>query len=276
MTIRTFKLISFLFILLTGQLSYGQSETDTALLLKEFNKVMSFTIQPYVYYKSITKLDADPVIQSQDTIHMSGVFYKNLNDLYFGNGLETIYLQDSLMIQINNKRKSIWISKVDVSTKDNMNVLPISNKAFQEIFKKNYAIKKLMVNDSTGRLNFQTIKTPGALNNITSNIDLEFSEKTILPSLMKMQIIMSEVAGDDLLTALKNESVDVKPLIQTIDGVNYFIRKQQATIIFETIDNTKEKAMQMPSWKTVLSFNSQAMDYTGIGKYADYEITKTF
>jgi len=54
----------YLFVLLIalGQKAYSQRSSDTAALVKEFTKVMAFTVQPYLYYTTVTKMDTRPLM----------------------------------------------------------------------------------------------------------------------------------------------------------------------------------------------------------------------
>jgi len=105
---------SFLILLLVFcQPCFCQEKTDTAAMIKEFKKVMEFTRQPFVYVTTTTTVQSQPVLDAQDTLRTQGVFYKNETDLYYSTGQEEMYLQDSLLVQVNHDRKTIWISRND-------------------------------------------------------------------------------------------------------------------------------------------------------------------
>jgi hypothetical protein len=46
--------------------------------------------------------------------------------------------------------------------------------------------------------------------------------------------------------------------------------------VFLGIDTTREKAMQMPSWKDKLTYDPAGGEIIGKGIYKEYEVTKTF
>lgn len=256
-----------------GHFSFGQSSTDTAALVKEFNKVMSFAVQPYLYYKTVMKMESAPVLQSEDTVSNIGTFYKNQNELYYNNGQEEMFLEDSLLVQINNERKTIWISKVDVSSKEKMDVLPLSNKHLQELFRKKYSITKRVTEDGNCNLTFEARQNTHESADINSRISLEYNQQTLLPKTMGLEIQIQQAVDDEILSALKNEGRDVNAVLQTINGVKYVVRKQLVSVQFENIDTSKEKAQQIPSWRDRLDFTT---DFAGKGIYKDYELTKTF
>jgi hypothetical protein len=258
------------------QAGYAQSNKDTTAMVKEFNKVMSFALQPYLYYTTLTRMDALPVLEQRDTASIYGVFYKNETNLYYKNGQDEIYLQDSLLVQINDDQKTIWIRKVDMSTRDNLNVSPLGNKKIQDLFRKGYTIDKSIVDDRRMRMDFMTKQPVSTGAGITTQIGLEYQRDSYQPLLMDMNIKMQEPASDELLAALKTEGIDDARLVQTIDGTKYVIRKQQVSISFSAIDTSREKAMQMPDWKTKLQYNESNGEFAGKGAYSEYERTKTF
>lgn len=265
-----------LMLLAAGKTGYCQAVTDTAALINEFNKVMSFTVQPYLYYTTVTKLGANPVMNQEDTMNLMGVFYKNQTDLYYSNGQEETYLQDSLYIQINSERKTIWISKVDMDSKDKLNVLPLSNADLQEVFHRNFSVVKTTAANNISRLSFETKQKTSGQSIMSTVIGIEYTSNDHVPKRMDMETSMQEPAAPELQAALKEENINIAPLMQMIDGIQYLVRKQHVIIEFDNIDNTKAKAMQLPSWKEKLDFNKVTAEYTGKGIYSDYEVTRTF
>ncbi len=270
------KIFMTLLLLTAGKTAYCQAVTDTGALIKEFNKVMSFTVQPYLYYTTVTRLSASPVMNAEDTMRLQGVFYKNGNDLYYSNGQEETYLQDSLYIQINSERKTIWISKVDMDSKDKLNVLPLSNTGLQEIFRRNFSVVKTIAANNISRLSFETKQKTSGRSIISTVIGIEYTSNDHIPKRMDMETSIQETAAPELQAALKEENINIAPLMQTIDGIQYLVRKQQVIIEFDNIDNARVKAMQLPSWKDKLQLNAITAEYNGKGIYKDYEVTKTF
>jgi hypothetical protein len=255
---------------------YSQSKADTVELIKDFSKVMSFAAKPYLYCTMITKMTAEPILDQQDTVTTKGVMYKNGTDFYFNNGLEETYLQDSLMIQINHKRKSIWLSKVDVASKEKMNVLPINNKQLQELIRKKYSIYKSVVDENIVRLNFETNQKKDSITSVTTNVGLEYFTKSYLPRLMEIKIRMQQPLSEDLLAALKNENISDSKLIQVIDEIKYLVRTQIVIVEFYDISDEKEQAAKMPSWKAILDYQVAGNEFIPKGTYTEFEVTKTF
>jgi hypothetical protein len=52
--------------------------------------------------------------------------------------------------------------------------------------------------------------------------------------------------------------------------------KQTAAVDFGTIETTKQKAAEMPSWKDRLTYDPVSNIYKGKGPCSGYEVIKTF
>lgn len=249
---------------------------DTAALIKEFNKVMSFSIQPYLYYTTNTKIEAVPVVEPGDTMSMTGEFYKYENNIYYSNKLEEMFLEDSLYIQVNHGRKSIWISKVDQDTKQRMNVLPLSNKSLQDLFKSKYTISKTVINKENSQLNFAASQFFDSVSVIMVNIGLQYSGKNFLPQMIEMNIDMKQKANDEFLQQMAAQGTNIDVMIKEIDNIKYLVRNQRVSISFDAINNSKEKATEIPLWTTRLKYDAVKDEFVAKEMYRDYEITKTF
>jgi hypothetical protein len=273
---KRYKKYLVLGLLVIGQKSYCQKAADTAALVKEFTTLMSTTAQPYLYYSCITKAGAEPVVLAEDTITTTGVFYKVLNDIYYSSGQDEMYIQDSFKLQINHERKTIWISKINEAAKEKVTMLPVNNKQFKTMLQKKFTISKSIIDDSTDELNFETRQNTSTLSNITTTIQMDYIKKTYLLKNMNITMRIQEPAGDNIVAALKSEGVDETKLIQTIDSVKYLIRKQSLNTTFINIDPKKETAMQMPSWKNVVEYDTETKEFRTKGSYKEYTITKMF
>jgi len=252
----------------------GAQSQDKAAMVKEFNEVMSFSVQHWLHYTTYTTMEASPVLQQADTLSDKGEFFKNGNDIYYRSSQEEMFLEDSFFIRINNEKKTISISKVNVDTKEKMNLLPLSTRKMQKLFQKEYVISKSAVGAESSRLNFQPASQ--GLSGITIEIAVQYSNEKKLPELMQLDVNMKQAATDEMVQQVKSSSARNAQLVQMIDGQPYLVRHQSVTIRFENIDNSKEKAMQIPSWKSRIDFNPTVGVFRGKGNFSDYEITKTF
>lgn len=271
------KLILLLSFLPALQLvAYGQQVVDTAAIIKEYNKVMSFTARPFVHYTTVTRLDAKPIVQAEDTMRIQGEFFKNNTDIYSNNEREELYIQDSLMVSINNDRKTIWLNKIDMSSKSKMNMLPGGGKEIQELMQKNYVISKSEMNKDVSRIIFETKRPPGSTAVTNTTISIDYNSKTYLPLNILIDINLKQPADEETLALLKEQHVNENELVQKIDGVMYVVRKQTMNIAFTSINEDKQLLVQMPAYNACLDYNYATGEFTGKGKYKDYEVTQLF
>ena len=96
----------------------AQRTQDTAAMIAALGKVMQFSVRPNLSFTVQTDVTLDPVIAAPDSSeHATGTFYKHNDDLYYGNGRQETYLQDSLIVRIDHMRRTIDVGKVDVASK---------------------------------------------------------------------------------------------------------------------------------------------------------------
>jgi hypothetical protein len=250
------------------------SAQDTARMLKDFNKVMSFSVAPYIHYRSLTSIQVTPVLQPEDTLTLRGEFYKNQDNMYYGNEKEEMFMQDSFYIQVSHERKTVWISKMNKETKEKMNYLPLDNKQLQELFRKKFMISESEVNEQVRQLNFESKQYFDTMALVVVNIGLQYSGKNFIPQLLEMNVRMKQPVTQGQLEELNSNAP--KQNIEQVGATSYFVHSQKVTVQFADIDNTKEKALQMPTWKERLAYDEQSKEFTGKGGWSTYEITKTF
>jgi hypothetical protein len=221
-------------------------------------------------------MEASPVLQAEDTLSIKGEFYKNGTNLYYSNEKEEMYMEDSFLIQVNHIKKSIWISKVDVASKENMNLLPLNKKEMEDLFRKKYVISKTTLSSATEELNFAATQFFDSISMVVVNIALDYSGKTFLPALLKMNVKMKQVLEEEQVAQLKNEGKNAAKALEKIGDRDYLVRNQGVTVSFIDIDNSKEKAMQIPQWQEKINYDKETNEFKGKGTYSDYEIVKTF
>lgn len=272
-TKRKIKLLMFFVFTLTVLQSNAQ---DTVSLIRDFNKVLSFAVKPYVYYKLDIKLASVPVLQQEDTLGLTGMFYKNRENIYYTNGREETFIDDSLLVEIDNEHKSIMVSKVDVSSKDKMNIMPLDDRSVQELFRRKFTIIKSAVTGTSDRLSFESKQYIDSASYAITNIVFQYASKEMLPELMDMSVTMKQAIEEEYIAQMKEKGIKTEELVQRTGSASFMVRSQRFTMSFKDFDLTKEKAMQMPGWKEKLSYNPSTETFTGKGAYSDYEITKTF
>jgi hypothetical protein len=270
------KFWGFLVLLIGSQAGMAQPPIDTTAVIGEFNEVMAFAVQPYLHYTSLTTLRTPAMSGSADTGSvLHGEFYKYGDELYYGNEREETFLQDSLMIRINHDRKSIWISKVDVSTKKNMDVLPLKNVDRQKLLRDRYTIGKMPERGDTESIVIRP--QAGRVGGLSAGkeILIEYTrEKT--PLLMKVTLQSRQPSSPQAIQALQAKGFNVKQMMEDDNGVPALVMTQTMTVRFGAVEATKEKVMAMPRWKDRIGYDPVAGTYSGKGGYSGYHVIKTF
>lgn len=265
------QILLFLIIAFTAAPAKAQ---DTTALIKEFNKIMSFTVKPNLYYSTVTETVTSMVKQPRDTATVTTEFYKYGGIIYSGNTYEMTFIDDSFAIQVNNERKSIWISKVNASTKEKMHVMPLDKKELQGIFRKNFIISKTESGNLV-QLNFASRPT-GRVSDVAISISVFYSKNNFLPERIETKVTRKQPIDSVMIKQLEKDGINLTNVIVTVDNVKYLLLNEKMTLHFGQINYSPEKARQIPSWKSVVDYNRAAGTFRGKGTYSDYEITKTF
>jgi hypothetical protein len=224
----------------------------------------------------VTKINSEPILQSEDTLTSNGLFYKNKTNMYWLNGDEESFLADTLLIQINHIQKTIWISRVNRSEKEKLNAMDIPNKQFQQLIRRNFSMQKTTVNIEVNRLSFIAKQLTARNAVMSSLISLDYNINKQIPIKIEMDIRLQQPLSDEMVADFRTRGTNESKLIGNIDGKNYLMRRQVMTMKFSDISNSEEKARRMPSWNNVLDYHTEDQLFTAKEKYADYEITKTF
>ena len=266
--------IIILLTLLT-QKAKCQTDTSIAAIATDYGKVMAFTKQPYLHYTTVTTMQSMPIFEAKDTATLRGEFFKCLDNFYSNNGLEEIYIQDSFLVSVNHERKSIWISKVDMASKNKMDLLSVTSMQMQALLIKNYASTQMVLNDSTSRLDFSA-KEKNNSKAISTSLRLEYNSKIFLPTILEIKAKVRQPAEEEILAAINNENIDINKIYEVIDGVNFLVRTQEMHIVFNDINYAEAIAIKMPSWKTVLHYDTMQNEFIATLSYTGYEVTSTF
>ena len=269
------KISAIILLISFTQVAHCQKNTGIVTVAENFSKVIAFTKQPYLYYKTITKMNAIPVFEPGDTATLTGEFFKYKDDFYSNNGMEEIYVQDSFLVHVNHEHKSIWISKVDIASKKRMDMLPVTTKQLQVLILKNYATTQKVLNDSVSRVDFSANEKNNNKATATS-FGIEYNSKSFLPNAIEIKAKIRQVLEDELLTTLDNEHIDSHKLFEVIGGIKFLVRTQEMYVAFSDINNTKEVAKNMPSWKAVLEYDLIQNEFKSTLSYTGYEVTATF
>lgn len=275
MTKMSTRLFLFGLMLMCGRPVMAQKKTDTAELIKDFNRVMSFSVQPYLYYTSLTSLFSEPSVTATDTaILMHNRFYKLKDDLYYGNEQEETFLQDSLLIQISHVRKTIQLNKVDIASKAKLDVMPLQKTDIQKLLREHYTLSQSVENGDTIQLLIRQQSRPGLSDNMV--VQLSYMRKTFLPLEMKMIVSAKQKATGEMISQLAAQGVNTDKMVENIGGEPYLVFSQTADTQFTDIKLSEEQAEQMPRWKEEVAYDGNQKTFTGKGICEGYEVIQAF
>lgn len=269
--------LGFVLLLVISRAGMAQRSTDTSAVIREFNDVMAFTVQPYLHYTSVTSLRTGPMTPLADTGRiLQGSFYKYDDDLYYGSDQEEMYLQDSLMIKVDHLHKTIQVSKVDVATKKNMDLLPLKKMDRQKLLRSHYTISKMPEEGDTESIVIRSLAARDVGQSGGQEMLMEYTKQGHLPLLMQITVRIREQATDQVEGMLKSSGFDVQQMREDLAGQQSLVMTQTASVRFGAMETTREAAMQMPLWKEKLSYDPVSGNYSGKGDYSGYRIIKTF
>lgn len=265
-----------LLILIVCQAS-AQKRRDTVAIINEFNKVMEFSVNPYLHYRGIISLRSGPMVDStagSKTLHNE--FYKVQDDLYYGNELEEVFLQDSLMVRINHSRKSVQVSKLDMASKKQVDLMPLKRTEMQRMLREHCTLSRLPVSGDTGRIMIATRETRSSQGFVSSDLLVVYLRDTHLPLGMEMTIHLRNEETEQMRELFAGNGFDVSRMESESGGKKSLSVTQRAAVSFEKIETTEEEAEKMPLWTEYVSYDQETKIYSGKGRCEGYEVTNTF
>ncbi|MDR3715179.1 MAG: hypothetical protein P4L51_20385 [Puia sp.] len=263
-------------LLAASRLANAQRPADTTALIDEFDKVLSFAVQPYVYYTSVTSLHSGPMIAGKDSATvLRNNFYKVNDDLYYGNDKQETYLQDSLLVQIDHQRKTIQLRKVDVATKKRMDILPLKRGEVQKMLRRQYELVGMPGEGDTGRILVRSregVRTTG----VSTEMALQYSKRSYLPRFLEMSLRTRQPGSEQMEGALRSQGFDISRMVSEKEGSRSLVITQTVSIQFGEISLDREKALNMPSWKDKVNYDPASNGFSGVGACTGYEMIRTF
>ncbi len=251
-----------------------KNSSENALMIKDFDRVISFAKKPNVSYSTETRLVSEPILQKEDTLSTTGKFYKLGSHMYFTDNRQETFVSDTLMVRVNNQRKQIWISKIDTTINSGVDFLFLNSSSITKKLLTDYDIT-----ESTAENNLTTIELSKKSDNngeTKTVIRLVFDKQTWLPKSVTLVVDMKMSVDDEEINNLKNEGLYKNSLIKTINGQKYLLRSQTMTVLFNKIDTTQKKALSIPSLGDRVELDSKNGHFKPAGVYSDYDVVKTF
>jgi hypothetical protein len=269
--------IILLMLLAVAGPARAQHVRDTTAAIRDFNDVMAFAVQPYVYFSSTTSLMTGPMRNGRDSItRLHGKFYKCGEDMYYGTEAEELFVQDSLMIRIDHHRKAITIRRIDMATKKNIDVLPLKRADLQKLLRDHYLIGEAPGGGDTAVISIRSQPAMMATQWRSAEMRVEFKRDSHLPLVMEVMMRVRQQGSDQIRDLLIKQGFDVNDMKENLNGVPFFVMDQTVAVRFDEVSTTREKAIQMPLWTGELAYERIAEQFTGTGACAGYAVTKTF
>jgi hypothetical protein len=256
--------------------AHCQKRSDTTAIIHEFNKVMAFAVQPYLSYTSIMTLRSGPLAAADTGRVLHNQFYKLQDDLYYGNEEEEVFLQDTLLVQVNHHRKSINLGLVDAAFRKKMDVLPLQKMDMQRLLRSHYTIMQEPDEGDTACITMRSEDPTGLQRVAGSEIRIRYIRQTHLPVLMAVMLRMRQPVSSQGVDMLKQKGFDVAKMVEDQGGKQSLITTENLSVRFGAIADTREDAMKMPSWKDRIAYDPVKQHFSGKGGWEDYEVVKTF
>lgn len=270
---------SFITTLLLTAISaaHAQRRSDTAALIREFDKVTGFAIQPNVHFTAVVTLRSGPMLPAGDTGRiLHAEFYKSGDDLYYGTEAQEMYLEDSLMVKVDHVHKLIQIDRVDVATKKNLDVLPLKKKEQDRMFRSRYIITPLPDQGDTSGILFRSVAGGAPQSPMGTAVRLLYSHSDHLPLLMETTVSLWQQETEAVRTALRSSGFNLARMTEEKDGLRALVMTQTTSLQFLKIELSDEQARQIPVWTRRLTYNPSSGNYTATGNCAGYRVIKAY
>ncbi|HET6255010.1 MAG TPA: hypothetical protein VFE32_13095 [Puia sp.] len=260
-----------------GGRASAQHVRDTMAVIRDFNDIMAFAVQPYVYYSSTTSMMTGPMRNGRDSvIRLHGKFYKVGDDMYYGTEAEELFVQDSLMIRIDHERKAITVQRIDMATKKDLDLLPLKGADRQRLLRGRYLISELPEGGDTGVIVIRTQASRLGIQVQGAEMRVEFRKGSHLPLLMQVTVHIRQDGSEQVREALKGEGYNVERMQGNFNGMPCLVMEHTAAVRFDNISMDREQAQQMPLWTAKLVYDRATGEWTGAGDCAGYTVTKLF
>jgi hypothetical protein len=268
----------FIGLMLIGALNAGaQRVADTMAILRDFDDVMNFAVQPYVHFTAKVTIQNGPMVPPGDTGRlMHAEFYKLHDDLYYGVEAQELYLQDSLMVRVDHEHRMVQIERVDVATKKNLDLLPLKRKDKDKLFRSRYSASRVPGQGDTAEIRFASAPLAHYPGSRALTTRVVYTRTTHLPLLMAIKTSVWEPESDAATTELRSNGFNVQQMKQETGGVRGLVMSQTTAMQFTNIQLTEQSVSAMPQWTRRLSYDPATGKFSAIGICDGYRVFKGF
>ena len=255
----------------------AQKVADTMAIIRDFDNVMEFAVQPYVHFTAKVILSNGPMLPPGDTGRvMHAEFYKLRDDLYYGIEAQEVYLQDSLMVRVDHEHRMIQIDRVDVATKKNLDVLPLKRKDKDKLFRNRYSASRVAGRGDTTEIRFASAPAARYPGSRALAVRVVYSRNAHLPLLMEITTTVWEPESEEATAGLRSNGFNVQQMKQETGGVRGLVMSQTAAMQFGSVQLTEQSAGAMPLWTRRLAYDPVSGEFSAIGVCDGYRVMKAF
>lgn len=253
---------------------FAQNRKDTAAIVKELRQVMSFTNRNNISYETETRINSVPVLSDDDVAVINGKFIKNGKRLYYRSGDDELLVVDSLLFQINHKRKSIWILRLTKKQQEEMEGNVTGAKEILGEIENNYTLQKELAGSQQVKISFFS-KNYDKVGKSTKTT-IQYDRRQMLPEFLQMDVTMKEETDNEMVATLMADGIDTTGLVIKAGDRSILIRKQSITVSLKNWSTDGSQNINMPSPFDYVRRDFDTDEPLAIGIYADYEVRKLF
>lgn len=259
-----------LFLFLAGN---AQSPKDTLAWIEDVQKVMSFLDRPKVAYHADLRLSSTPVLDSQDTLASTADYFKDGSTFSYRSDIEEVYQEDSLLVEVNHQRKSIWLSRSGNGTAQS--VSGGFGQKVRAMLAQRYSVQREQRGENTIVMTILP-KVVNTASPYRSKMVLEYDRQSELPRRIDITISMEAQASDEMIEDFKARGVAVESMLREVNGDHYLVREQTMSLRFGKITELDSELQKAPKLAGRVKQNPATGAFMGVGTIQDYEITQTF
>lgn len=254
----------------------GQKSADTTDLIAELGDVLAYSRRPDIRLLTETKLSASPILYPTDTAFLKGEFARFEGRIYSSNGNDELFVEDSIMVQVNKERKSIWLTKINPDLYSGDYQFNKIDKSVLKGIRDGRLIRKSAIDNKRSKFTVEDKQDTIQAASVFNKLEVLYNNQTKLPEKILITVSMQENLDDNMREIISEECLDSTALIKSFNGKRVVVRQQTMEIKFSSVENYNPKNKNCPLRSAVVQYNAVKDQYMAIGVYRDYEVRKLF
>jgi hypothetical protein len=267
---------TIVFVLLSVFL-VAQTNVQNEGHLKKLIKLANLYRYSELYYTTNTSLQSFPFLEAVDTANFNSICYKTAHKLYIKNGEDETFLEDSILVRIVNRRKKIWIDKINAKQKEEMLNTDITNRQLQKLITEKYVTTETKIDKNINEISLMrwiddTLKT----SNVEYAIAIMYNTETEALLSFKMISNLKQPFTPEVEQYILKKGINANDFIISEGNYKFLNRKQILTTNFLNIQTKNINQIKVPMLSERLQLNKQSNEYEGLGDLLNFEIIKSF